>query len=327
MAARAPEASYLSLARSRELTERAMVARELLSPCRVCPRRCGADRLAGERGGCGAAEPTPVATVCDHHGEEPPICGTKGAGTVFFAGCSLGCVYCQNWQISSGAAGWMEMTNEELARAFLGVQEELRCHNVALVSPSHLVPQILAALDLAAREGLRLPLVYNSNGYDSEELLGLLDGVVDIYLPDLKYADDETGLEYSGVEGYAATSRAALKEMYRQVGDLVVDDEGVARRGLLVRHLVLPNDLAGTEKTMCWIARELALDVPVSLMAQYRPDHRAADHPLVSRPVSVREYERAREAMKAAGLINGWQQELEAVESYNPDFTRKHPFE
>jgi putative pyruvate formate lyase activating enzyme len=241
-----------------------------------------------------------VSSAGPHHGEEPPISGRRGSGTIFFAGCNLRCWFCQNASISHGRAG-REAGAETVAGMMLGLQEA-GCHNINLVTPSHVVPQILEALALAAGGGLRLPLVYNSSGYDEVETLRALDGVVDIYMPDLKYADGPTARRLSGAADYPQVARAALREMHRQVGDLTTTADGVARRGLLVRHLVLPGGAAGTADCMKFLAEEISPDTAVNVMDQYRPHFRAYRRPEVARPLRRHEHEQALAAARAAGL-------------------------
>jgi putative pyruvate formate lyase activating enzyme len=325
-----PRPRYLALAATGALDERVRALRELLRPCRVCPRACGGDRLADDASGrCGTGRQARLASACAHRGEEPVISGTRGAGTLFFAGCNLRCLFCQNHEISQPgrAPRWPLVDAAALADAMLALQAA-GVHNIELVSPSHVVPQAVEALALAAARGLALPLVYNSNGYEGAAALRLLDGVVDLYLPDLKYGDDTLAARYSGVTGYLEHALPALREMKRQVGDLVEDEDGVARRGLLVRHLVLPSDLAATRTTLRLIASELGRGTHVSLMAQYYPTHRAPRVPLLSRALRPREYERVLEWLDEAGLEHGYVQELEAESSYRPDFEGGgHPFE
>ena len=301
--------SYLRLLESGELERRAEEALARLSSCRLCPRRCEVDRLAGERGYCRAGRQAVVASWNVHPWEEPPISGRRGSGTIFFSGCSGRCRFCQNYPISQLGVG-RPVDEDELADMMLELQDR-GCHNLNLVTPTHFVPQILNALVRAARQGLALPLVYNSSGYEEVETLRLLDGVVDIYLPDAKYADDQAAREFSGFLHYVEANRAALKEMYRQVGELQVDEEGTAIRGLIIRHLVLPGVVAGTPQVLSWIARELSPTVHVSLLSQYFPAHRALGHPLLGRKLTWEEYDAAIAAFEAAGLENGWLQELE----------------
>lgn len=266
-----------------------------------------------------------MASASPHFGEEPPLTGNGGAGAVFFAGCVMACRYCQNHAISQTDAG-EEVSAGELAGVFLNLQDQ-GAENLDLVSPTHAVPQILEALDLAAGRGLRLPLVFNTGGYDALETLQLLDGAVDIYLPDAKYADDESAMRCSGVNGYVARNRAALKEMFRQVGTLQFDERGVAMGGMLVRHLVLPNGLAGTEAVMRFLAEKISPDVHVSLMAQYSPKHRAPQDPAIARPITAEEYEAALDAFDQSGLENGFAQDVESVKHGLPDFDKDEPFD
>ncbi len=300
---------YLRLFRSGELQERADEAMRRLARCRICPRACEVNRLEDERGYCRAGLRPKVASWNVHPWEEPPISGTRGSGTIFFSGCSGRCRFCQNYPISQLGVG-REVEVEELAEMMLDLQRR-GVHNINLVTASHFVPQVLAALAVAAQKGLSIPLVYNTHGYDEVETLRLLDGVVDIYLPDAKYASDEVAREVSGFARYVEKNRAALREMYRQVGELQLDSDGVAVRGMIIRHLVLPGGLAGTPEVLAWIARELSPTVHVSLMGQYFPAHRALGHPLLGRKLTWEEYDAAIAAFEAAGLENGWLQELE----------------
>jgi putative pyruvate formate lyase activating enzyme len=272
----------------------------MASPCRVCPRRCKVDRRQDDkRGFCRAGVRALVSSFSPHFGEEPPLVGVGGSGTIFLASCNLACVFCQNWEISQARWG-RELTDEQLAGAMLRLQA-LGCHNINFVSPTIYVPQILAALPDAIAGGLRLPLVYNTGGYDSLEALRLLDGIFDIYMPDIKYADEAFARKYSLVKDYYPVAQAALKEMHRQVGDLVTED-GVAVRGLIIRHLVLPQGLAGTAEVVRFIAEELSVDSYVNVMAQYRPENKAYNYPELSRRLTVDEYEEALELARAQGL-------------------------
>jgi putative pyruvate formate lyase activating enzyme len=241
-----------------------------------------------------------IASAGPHFGEETPISGRSGSGTIFFSGCNLQCAFCQNHDISHGRAG-RDLEAAELAAIMLNLQAA-GCHNLNLVTPSHVVPQILAALLIATDEGLTLPLVYNSGGYDSLETLRQLDGIVDIYMPDLKYASGEIAGEFSGAPDYPEVARSALREMHRQVGDLETDPAGVARRGLLVRHLVLPDGAAGTTESMRFLAEELSPATAVNVMAQYRPLFRAGEHPAIDRRPTPQEHEEACKAARRAGL-------------------------
>jgi len=294
------EPSWRSLYRTGELHRRSETLTAHLSACTLCPRRCGTDRFRGPGQVCGIGARVRVASAGPHFGEEAPITGRRGSGTVFFAGCNLLCAFCQNHDISHGRAG-RELDPPELA-AIMGEVQEAGCHNLNLVTPSHVVPQILAALIIAADDGFSLPLVYNSGGYDSLRTLRLLDGIVDIYMPDFKYASGEVAEELSGAADYPEIARAALREMHAQVGELTLDPAGVARRGLLVRHLVLPGGSAGTPDCMRFLAEELSPATAVNVMAQYRPLYRAHEHPVIDSRLDPAEYEAAREAARQSGL-------------------------
>lgn len=297
------EPAYLALERSGELAERGERLWEILKNCELCPRRCGANRLAGERGVCSSTAQLKVYSAGPHFGEEPPLVGRFGSGTIFFSNCNLLCCYCQNWEINHRGDG-AATSLEELADIMLGLQRR-GCHNINLVTPTHVVPHIVQALQLAVARGLRLPLVYNTGGYDNPAVLELLAGVVDIYLPDFKYQDGETAARLSaGARDYPEVAARVIREMHRQVGDLVVDEGGVARRGLLIRHLVLPHNLAGTDGFVRWVARELGPRTAVNIMSQYRPEHRAREIPGLSRRLTVEEWRQALAWASAAGLSN-----------------------
>ena len=282
------------------LNGRVRRAHAMLEACALCPRECGVNRLENERGFCRIGARAVVSSAGPHFGEESVLVGTHGSGTIFFAGCSLGCLFCQNYDISHLAAG-EEVSQQELLRKMLALQG-LGCHNINLVTPTHVVPQILEALSLARREGMDLPVVYNCGGYESVATLRLLPGMVDIYMPDFKYGDNEAGRKYSCVDDYFDRAGQALIEMHRQVGDLVVDSDGIAQRGLLIRHLVLPGGLAGTERVMRFIAGEISANSYVNIMAQYRPEYRAAEFPELDRRITAGEYRRAVEIAKECGL-------------------------
>jgi putative pyruvate formate lyase activating enzyme len=287
-----------------------VAAYKLLESCRVCPRECGVDRLKDDKlGFCRSGLNPVVSSASPHHGEEPPLSGTKGSGTIFLANCNLRCVYCQNYPISQMGNG-VERTPGELACQMLWLQEQ-GCHNLNLVTPTHVMPQILQALSIAKERGFGLPVVWNSSGYDSVEALRLLDGIVDIYLPDMRYGDDAAAMKYSVAPRYVEFNRAAIKEMYRQAGNLVVDEKGIAQKGLIVRHLVLPGGLSGTEAVMKFLAEEVSKDVYISLMSQYFPAYKAAEFKELSQRITPKEYEAARRIMEKYGLVNGWMQEIE----------------
>ncbi len=272
----------------------------MLEDCILCPRQCRVNRLAGETGKCRGTSEVVVSSYGPHFGEEAPLVGQHGSGTIFFAYCNLRCIYCQNYTISQLGEGSV-VSREQLADMMLSLQAK-GCHNINLVSPTHVVPHILAALELAAGRGLYLPLVYNSGGYDSVETLKLLDGIVDIYMPDMKYSDAKIGEELSGIKDYPKANQAAVREMHRQVGDLQIDKAGVARRGLLVRHLVLPNRLAGTPEVVRFLAQKVSPNTYLNIMAQYHPCHQAFDRPLLSRPLQGQEFAEAITRAQQQGL-------------------------
>ena len=292
MKARAFEPAYLRLLASGELARRVDAAYTHLEDCDLCARYCRVNRRRSITGAvCRTGERAVVNSFGAHRGEEDPLRGWNGSGTIFFSWCNLRCVFCQNWEISQKGIG-REVEPEEIADMMLALQKE-GCHNINLVTPSHVVAQILAAVLIAVRRGLGLPLVYNTGGYDSPEALALLDGVIDIYMPDMKYGDSVVAQRYSHVRNYWEVNQAAVKEMHRQVGDLRISGEGLAERGLLVRHLVLPGDVANTEKVLAFLAREISRDTYLNIMAQYRPCYRADDSPPLDRPVTRKEYEAA----------------------------------
>lgn len=306
--------SYIALHRSGELRRRAELAMAGLRRCAVCPRHCGVNRLEGQVGFCRAGAEPVVASWNLHPWEEPPISGTRGSGTIFFSYCTARCIFCQNYPISQLGVG-RQYTTRQLADMMLELQER-GAHNINLVTPTHFVPQFLEALEMAAGDGLTLPIVYNTSGYETVKTLRLLDGVVDIYLPDAKYADDEVARAVSSFASYVAANRAALQEMFRQVGDqLILDENGLLRRGMIIRHMVLPGGLAQSAQVFRWIAEHLSPHVHVSVMNQYFPAHKALDHPLLGRKITEAEYEEAVDAFFEAGLHNGWMQECELDEA------------
>lgn len=292
--------AYLKALKDGSLAARVTEAREMLRECCVCPRKCMVDRLAGEKGFCGLGEQAVVSSANPHFGEESPLVGRGGSGTIFFTSCNLKCVFCQNFEISHLMEG-QEVDAPALGRLMLNLQE-MGCHNINFVTPSHLVPQILDALHSAAMHGLRIPLVYNTGAYDSLETLKLLDGLVDIYMPDLKFMDSPVSKELMDAEDYPQVACAAIKEMYRQVGDLQIDEDGIAARGLLVRHLVMPDGLAGTEEAMRFLADEISPNTYVNIMNQYRPCGRAFEKPSINRSTTRGEYALAVEIARKAGI-------------------------
>jgi putative pyruvate formate lyase activating enzyme len=283
-----------------QFLEKVREAEEILKDCRLCPRHCGVDRTSGEKGICRTLDKPFLSSYGPHFGEEPPLVGMRGSGTIFLTNCNLKCVFCQNYDISHMGEG-SEISHEELANIMVGLQK-MGCHNINLVTPTHQVPMIMRAVMIAKGRGLVLPIVYNTGGYDSLETLRALDGIVDIYMPDLKYSDAEAAKKYSKAPDYPKAARAALREMHRQVGDLVLDERGIALRGMIIRHLVLPDGLAGTEEAMKFIAEELSRDTYVNIMDQYRPCYKANEHPSLSRRITRSEYEDAMRLARKAGL-------------------------
>lgn len=282
----------------------------LLAPCRLCPRTCGVDRRNGEIGNCRAGIEVEVSSFHQHFGEEPPLVGKHGSGTIFFTHCNLHCVYCQNYQISQLGAG-VKTTINELAQMMLRL-EQLGCHNINLVTPTPWVAQIVDALSIAQEQGLNIPIVYNCGGYESVETLKLLDGIIDIYMPDIKYANNEFAVKYSGGQHYWQVVRAALKEMYHQVGDLIIE-QGVAKKGLLIRHLVLPNNIAGSQKCFEFIKKYLSENTVVNVMAQYYPTYKAGNYPELNRRITPKEYHQALNVLKDCGLDQGFKQTIDTI--------------
>lgn len=298
--------AYLALAGSGELRRRATAAVEGLARCHFCPRDCAADRARNHAGQCQGRRHAQVASHAPHHGEEDCLRGWRGSGTIFFSGCNLGCVFCQNWEISHDCEGEVAPA-ERLAEMMLELQAA-GCHNINWVTPSHVVPQALEALVFAAERGLRLPIVYNTGAYDSMECLRLLDGVVDIYMPDFKFWDPAMAGWLAKARDYPEVARRVIREMHRQVGDLVLDDDGLARRGLLVRHLVMPDGLAGTADIASWLAAEVSPDTYINLMAQYHPAGAVAQpdparqYCELRRGITAEEFRAAMDSARAAGL-------------------------
>jgi len=280
-----------------------------LEACDICPHNCGVNRIKEQRGICGAGLKPKIASANVHRGEEPPISGSRGSGTIFLTGCSLKCLFCQNFPISQLGNG-EEVGTRELAQRMLKLQRQ-RVHNINFVTPTHYLPQILAALWLAIPLGFNLPLVWNTSGYERIDALQLLDGIVSMYLPDMKYSDNSAAVQLSSASGYNEINRAAVIEMLRQVGHLHLDESGVAEHGLIVRHLVLPNDRSGTVDTLPWIAENLGRETHIALMSQYFPAHRSTGMEGMNRPVNHDEYDAAVAALEEAGLENGWVQDLD----------------
>ena len=321
--------SYIPLYAAGEFQQRLDRLEAMLVSCTVCPHDCGNNRLKNELARCYSGYLPIVSSYCQHFGEEPALGREHGVGNIFLGNCNLRCVYCQNFQISQN---WKtERVNETTFERMAGMMLELQAkgvHAIGFVSPTHFVPQIVRALSIAIPQGLEIPLIYNTNAYDAVEVLKLLDGIFDIYLPDLKYSDDEFGYRYSKVKSYTEISRSAVKEMHRQVGsDIAYGDDGLVNRGLIIRHLVLPNDIASSEETLRWIAKELDNRVTLSVMSQYYPTHKALTTELLDRRIRESEYDRVLRLLDTFGFENGWAQEFESQDYYKPDFNdRLEPF-
>lgn len=295
------EPSYIQLLRSGELKRRVEEAHAMLHDCRLCGRGCRVNRLESSKGAaCRTGEKALVSSFNPHFGEENPLVGVHGSGTIFFTDCNLNCQFCQNYEISQLGQG-REVSPEEIAAMMLHLQSQ-GCHNINFVSPTQVIPQIVAALLVAAEQGLRVPLVHNTGGYDSLEALRLLDGIVDIYMPDMKYADEEVGRTYSKVKDYPQVNQAGVREMHRQVGDLVMEERGIAQRGLLVRHLVLPNGLAGSAEIVRFLAKEISPRTYLNVMSQYRPTYQAHNYPAIDRRATSEELQEAVDLALKAGL-------------------------
>lgn len=321
--------SYIKLLETGKLKKCADLASKILQSCTCCPRNCKIDRTQGELGICVSGYLPIVSSYTKHFGEEPVLSGSRGAGNIFFGNCNLRCIFCQNFKISQN---WKEekkneVSFERLARIMIELQES-RCHNIGLVSPTHFSAQILESIYLAVQKGLHLPIIYNTNGYDSVEMLKLYDGVIDIYLPDFKYGDNQSGKKYSNAEDYFDYTKKAIKEMFRQVGDELVYDGDIVVRGLIIRHLVLPNGLAESESIFKFIAEELSPNVHISLMSQYFPTNKAYTDILLNRTLRQSEYEKAVNLMEKYGLHKGWIQEMNSSDTYRPYFNndRVNPF-
>jgi len=321
--------SYIELFNSGELSKRVLIAEEILKSCTSCPRNCLTDRTKNEFGKCLSGYLPIVSAFTPHFGEEPVLSGTNGAGNIFFGNCNLKCVYCQNSDISQN---WKTEINnqvsfERLADIMIELQEK-NCHNIGLVSPTHFSAQILKSIEIAISKGLHLPIIYNTNGYDSVDMLKLYDGVVDIYLPDCKYGNDEYAKKYSKVDDYFVKTKLALKEMYRQLGDELIFDGNILIRGMIIRHLVLPNDLSETEEVLKFISKELSNKVHLSIMSQYYPTFHANRDILINRTIRESEYNRVLRLLDKYGFENVFTQEVESFETYRPDFVgnREKPF-
>jgi putative pyruvate formate lyase activating enzyme len=295
--------AYARLEDQGKLASRIEQTRSIFEACRLCPRECGVDRLAGEKGFCRAASRLIVYSAHPHFGEEVSLVGKNGSGTIFFSNCNLRCVFCQNWPIAHEGRG-KEISDNDLAELMLYIQQ-IGCHNINLVTPTHVMPNILAATRIALLKGLRIPLVYNTSGYENLEILKLLDGVVDIYLPDMKFMDaKEAGIYLAGASDYPEIGKKALLEMHRQVGLHTTDQDGIAVRGVMIRHLVMPNRVAGTQKFLRWVAANLPKSTYVNIMHQYHVDYKAFDYPKIQRSITAEEYIEAIRWAEQYGLTN-----------------------
>ena len=299
---------------SGRLNKIADAAFKLLESCCICPRKCKVNRIKGELGFCKTGPRPRICSFMPHHGEEPPISGGEGSGTIFFSHCNMACVYCQNYEFSQLGQG-REVDFAQIAQFMLELQN-LGCHNINFVTPTHIMPQILKALTLAIPKGLKIPLVYNTGGYELPQIIKLLSRIVDIYLADMRYADSKVALEYSNAPDYPKYNQAAVKEMQRQVGVAKIDSSGIIERGLVIRHLVLPNQISGTEKIMRFISKEISQDTYISLMSQYLPYYKAGEFKAISRRLKSQEYEEAKQIMEKYGLSNGWIQESYGLERF-----------
>ena len=303
--------SYRSRISHEELKHRAVELREMLRACSLCPHECGALRLDGRYGVCRSTAKVTISSATPHFGEEAPLSGRSGSGTIFLASCNLKCAFCQNYDISHMRLG-RTVSSDELAEIMLRLQRG-GCHNINFVTPTHFTPQIVEALIIAVERGLSIPLVYNCGGYESVRTLRLLKDVIDIYMPDIKYSDNENARRFSGAPRYWDVVTEAIREMHSQVGDLVIDDRGIAERGLLIRHLVLPNRLAGSRKVLEFISREVSLNSYVNIMEQYRPAYRAIRYTELGRAIKAGEYEEVLEWASALGLHRGFPQTEHAL--------------
>ncbi len=322
--------SYLALYRSGELHRRAKTLEARLKSCDICPRECHVNRLENKHGFCHSGYLPIISAVCDHHGEEPAISGIRGTGAIFFGNCNMRCVYCQNYQISQDPEYQLskEVGMNVLVEYMLYLQNELGCHSISFISPSHFAAQLVKALLEAIPQGLRIPLIYNTNAYDSITTLQLLNGIIDVYLPDLKYASDVFAERFSCTSNYVFHARKAILEMYRQVGEkLVLDERGLVQRGLIIRHLILPNQIAGSRNTLSWVARQISPDITISIMAQYFPTHLARQVPQLCRKISESEYKGTLDVLDELNFRNGWIQEMDAADNYKPHFQEsENPF-
>ena len=297
---------YLEKLALNDLKERAADLHELFEECRICPNECMARRSEGETGDCHSTDEVIISSVMPHYGEEPPLVGTHGSGTIFLANCNLSCEFCQNYDISHLGIG-DKVSIEDLARSMLKLQQR-GCHNINFVTPTHFTPQIVDALILAIEKGMELPVVYNCGGYESVETLKLLEDIIDIYMPDIKYSVDEKALRFSGIQNYWDVVTKALKEMHRQVGDLKISKRGIAQRGLLIRHLVLPNDVSGSQKVIDFVADDISKDSYINIMDQYRPSYNAYKYEKLNRRITPSEHKEVVDFAFSKGLRRGFEE-------------------
>lgn len=305
---------YLANAANGVLNKKIELAYALLWCCAICPRKCRINRRNNEKGFCKVGALPVVCSYMPHHGEEPPVSGTKGSGTIFFSHCNLKCAYCQNYHFSQKGEG-DEVSIEQLS-AFMLYLQKCGCHNINLVTPTHVMPQILAALSLATEKGLDIPLVYNTSGYELPDIIKLLDGIVDVYLVDMRYAESGPSKKYSFAPDYPECNRQSLKEMFHQVGDAEFDEEGIINKGIIVRHLVLPNRISGSDAIMKFVSQEISKETYISLMSQYHPYYQAYKHPEIDRRITHEEYQEAIDCLKKYGLENGWIQDSYGLERF-----------
>ena len=296
--------SYISLFEKGELTQRVKLLKEFLKECRLCPRECHVNRMDGEIGVCQAGSELTISSAFPHFGEEPPLVGSHGSGTIFLTHCNLRCIFCQNYDISHLGRG-ERITSSDMARVMVRLQE-MGCHNINFVTPTHYAPQIVASLPEAIEKGLRLPIVYNCSGYESIEVIRLLEGIVDIYMPDAKYLDERYSKRFSNAPDYPDVIKKVLKEMHRQVGDLTLNDKGIAEQGLLIRHLVMPGGVASSEAMLKFIAEEISVHSYVNIMEQYRPEYQADEYPEINRRITHKEYLEAIQWAKQYHLYRGF---------------------
>jgi len=296
--------SYIALTQQGDLKKRVQALEDILKDCRLCPRECRANRLGGELGYCKSGSGLMVSSAFPHFGEESPLVGSHGSGTIFLTHCNLRCIFCQNYDISHLGRG-ESVTSSDMARMMIRLQE-LGCHNINFVTPTHYVPQIVASLHEAVEQGLRIPLVYNCSGYESLEVIQLLEGIVDIYMPDAKFMDEQYSKEYCNAPDYPGVLKQVLKEMHRQVGDLKTDPHGIAERGLLIRHLVMPGGVASSEAVLRFIAEEISVHTYVNIMDQYRPEYQACEHVPIHRRITHKEYLEATQLAKRFHLYRGF---------------------